>query len=398
MRKINYFYNLFTFTISLFLIRLLIRFTSTKKTGSNAGVVFLESFPIENAGYQYRAKLWSDIISQNERSEVFTTIEDRNTWNDIFQNSLHAYLRKSMWIRYRQIKRTRQFRRVIVRRELLQFNDYGNLFMEKFLLKIHPDAILDFDDNLAASKQEPRTIESTYGRFVSEHGSKFTESLHLYQHFITGSDFLKVFLQSKRPDLSSDHVICIPTCVDYTPQSPIKKYNDFEGPVRIGWIGNDGNQYLLNSIIEDLNRLHEKHPVKLVVISKTPYKHAESQFPIENISWSMETQIQSMLSLDIGVMPVDNTAAGRGKAGFKLIQYMGLGIVSIASNVTVNGEIVRDNHNGFLVPPGESWLPVFLNILEQKDRFDEIGKFARNYILDNYSFIANSEKYKNFIT
>ncbi|MCB1023434.1 MAG: hypothetical protein KDB79_03535, partial [Acidobacteria bacterium] len=85
-----------------------------------------------------------------------------------------------------QVWSSRDYNTVIVRRELLQYNDYGNLFLERLLLKIHPNVILDFDDDISAAKKEPRKITSLFGRLMLENGSKFTDSLKLYKKFIVG--------------------------------------------------------------------------------------------------------------------------------------------------------------------------------------------------------------------
>ena len=48
-------------------------------------------------------------------------------------------------------------------------------------------------------------------------------------------------------------------------------------------------------------------------------------------------------------MPLENTYIGKGKCGFKLIQYMGLGIVSVASAITSNKEQRSEAPAGHLV-------------------------------------------------
>ena len=68
---------------------------------------------------------------------------------------------------------------VVVRRELLQFNDYGDLFLERLLLALNRNVVLDFDDDIGAAKREPRPL-STFGRLLRENPTKFGDSLRLY--------------------------------------------------------------------------------------------------------------------------------------------------------------------------------------------------------------------------
>jgi hypothetical protein len=75
---------------------------------------------------------------------------------------------------------------VVVRRELLLYNDYGNLFLDRLLLALNPRIVLDFDDDISAAKREPRQLTAV-GRLLRENPTKFGDSLRLYSSFIAGS-------------------------------------------------------------------------------------------------------------------------------------------------------------------------------------------------------------------
>ncbi len=137
---VTYFYRFLTFILPIFI----------SKKSAKDGILFLENFPIENAGYQYRAKKWVDIFNnENLNAEVVTLFEDKNDFEQQFKNDdVTLFFIKSIRKRFKQCLYARKFHAVVVRRELLMFNDYGNLFMDKFLLKIHQNVILDFDDFL----------------------------------------------------------------------------------------------------------------------------------------------------------------------------------------------------------------------------------------------------------
>ncbi len=94
-------------------------------------VLYLENFPIENAGYQYRAGKWANILKQNHfQAEVKTLFENKEIFDAYFrENKLIKFFIKTMWIRFFQCLYALKFETVIVRRELLLYNDYGNLFM-----------------------------------------------------------------------------------------------------------------------------------------------------------------------------------------------------------------------------------------------------------------------------
>lgn len=371
-------------------------FIPTKQRNKN--VIFIENFPIENAGYQYRAYKWKKLLERKGmQSEVVTQFESKQDFDNQFPNMPLFYI-KTMRKRFRQCLYARKFHTVIVRRELLQFNDYGHLFMEKFLLKIHPNVILDFDDDIAAAKRQPRPITNIYGKLLGEDGNKFNNSLRLYKRFIVGSEYLKQRVLEENKQINEDDVCVIPTCVDYDNYAP-KVYEESNHEIVLGWIGGNHNLHYLDMIIEPLNQLSKEYNIKLTIVSGKAYMNDKAEFIIDNRQWSMATEKDLIRSFDIGLMPIENNAVGKGKCGFKLLQYMGLGVVSIATDVTVNGKIIEDGVNGFLVKSDNSnWEEVLKKVLSLQHQYAEISKNATMTVKNKYSFNANIQKYIEWVS
>ena len=392
------FYNIYLF-FALYFYRILAWICGVfmRKRNAGEGVLFLENFPVENAGYQYRAWKWKTEFEKNGlRCEVWTIFPDKNVFEAQFRNMPLLYIR-AMRKRFRQCICARKFKAVIVRRELLQFNDYGNLFMEKFLLKIHPNVMLDFDDDISASKREPRTITSIYGKLLGENGNKFNDSLRLFRRFVVGSNYLKKKVLSENKSVDDKSVLVVPTCVDYD-EYPAKVYDDCATGIVLGWIGGNHNLHYLDMIVEPLTRLTTDYKFKLVVVAGRDYGNTEAKFKIENQKWSLDSEKDLIRSFDVGLMPIEDNIVGRGKCGFKLLQYMGLVVVGVATNVTVNGEIIEDGKNGFLVKPDNSnWYDVLKKVLSLQANLSEIGKNARLTVEDRYSFSANVGRYMEFV-
>ena len=60
---VTYFYRFLTFILPIFI----------RKKNAQDGILFLENFPVENAGYQYRAKKWADLLNKDSfNCEVLT--------------------------------------------------------------------------------------------------------------------------------------------------------------------------------------------------------------------------------------------------------------------------------------------------------------------------------------
>ncbi len=197
--------------------------------------------------------------------------------------------------------------------------------------------------------------------------------------------------RSKNTD--AKNIIVIPTCVERQTRM-LKKY-DNNSIIRIVWMGGDGNQYYLNNIVEDFNVVNERYKIELLVISGKEYHHSKAQFPILNIKWDLSHQYQNLLTADIGIMPLEDTDVDKGKCGFKLLQYMSVGLVSIADPITVNKEILSDEENGFV--NASSWAETLIKTIEMKDKWIFISDNALVTIQNRYSFEANTNQLISFL-
>ncbi len=395
IKKILFIFEFLAFFVFVRLSTLLIK---ANKIASNPNsILYLENFPIENAGYQNRAKKWVDLLHNNDFSCVVLTILESKTDfdNAVKKETFSKFLLRSIKIRYKQCLYAREFETVIVRRELLFQNDYGNLFMEKFLLKIHPNVILDFDDDISAAKKQPKRITNIYGKLLLEDGNKFNNTLRLYKRFIVASDYLKQKVLAENPNILEENILVIPTCVDYN-QYQIKKYPQKIEQIVFGWIGGDHNYFLLDSLLPVLNKLAKDYDFKLIVIGGKKYE-PNVNFEIEFITWTLATEVENLYKIDIGLMPLNDDARSRGKGGFKLIQYMGLGIVSVASAITINREIISHNYDSFLYDNEQELIAILEAILANKILLSKVGYRARQKIEHNYTFKSVQESYINFI-
>ncbi len=360
-------------------------------------IFYLEVFAPESAGNRHRTKKWVEILNANnfkaKSAYVFEYREYLQLTSD--QSSMPFFMMGFMWIRFWQLFRTAFFDVIIVRRELLMFNDYGNHFFEKLLSSIHSVRILDFDDDISAAKREPRLI-STYGKLLLEHPTKFSDSFKYYTHFFPGTNYLKELLKQSYPQAKDENILVLPTCVDYDLVSK-KDYSVIQDEIIIGWVGARNNLSNLYIVVNSLNWLSSKYKFRLLIVCDVPFV-TPAYFPIDFIRWSEKNETENILRMDIGIMPLENTIEQKGKSAFKLIQYMGLGIVSMATALTVNTEIIEDGVNGFLVPVEADWIPYFEKVFQSRNEFTIIGKKAKDKITNSCSFNSNKLKLISFLS
>jgi hypothetical protein len=129
-------------------------------------ILFLESLTYDGAGYTYRVHQWQKLLSESGLIvESLCVVPDAKTFfKESDTKNLPKFLLKNIRIRIQQIIYARQFKTVVVRRNLVIYNQYGNHFMEKLLRAAHGNCILDFDDDLGA--QEPINSTSLFHKIM----------------------------------------------------------------------------------------------------------------------------------------------------------------------------------------------------------------------------------------
>ncbi len=118
-----------------------------------------------------------------------------------------------------------------------------------------------------------------------------------------------------------------------------------------------------------------------------------SGVPIECKDWSLDSEIQDLQSFDIGVMPLFNDDMAKGKCAFKIIQYMAVGIPTVASRFGMNKGVIEDGKDGFLVTEISEWIERLSLLINDKGLRENMGRNARQKAEKIYSVQANKDKF-----
>jgi glycosyltransferase involved in cell wall biosynthesis len=92
-------------------------------------------------------------------------------------------------------------------------------------------------------------------------------------------------------------------------------------------------------------------------------------------------------------MPLKDDAWSEGKCGFKIIQYLALGIPAVASPVGVNKKIVDHGINGYLCRTDDEWVQYLSELLQDAEKRKAFGKNGRQKIEQAYSVQANANNF-----
>lgn len=216
------------------------------------------------------------------------------------------------------------------------------------------------------------------GRYFSSRKRMFDRIIRHAAAVIVGNDNLAQYVGDR-----TKRLIVLATSVPVETM-PVREHRE-SWPVRIGWIGVPSNLFhlqLLARVFRDLvSRFNDQ--IRLVIVSN---KDAGG-LPIgtEFVKWSLETESSSVLSFDIGIMPLTDDVFSRGKCSFKAIYCMAHGLPVVVSPVGMNSQLVQNGVNGFLADSDAEWMQTLCALIESAELRTQLGAAARSTIERDYS-------------
>ena len=111
------------------------------------------------------------------------------------------------------------------------------------------------------------------------------------------------------------------------------------------------------------------------------------------VPWSLEREAQEIGASHVGLMPLPDDEATRGKCGLKALQCMATGRPVVVSPVGVNTEIVDHGRNGFLAADSDEYVAALLRLARSPDLRSTMGAAARRTVEERYSAQVSADKF-----
>jgi glycosyltransferase involved in cell wall biosynthesis len=199
---------------------------------------------------------------------------------------------------------------------------------------------------------------------------------------IPGNEYLRQFAEQY-----TKSVFLAPTAVNVEKYSPPKHSRDSR-LVTIGWIGSEPNIKHLSLVSKAVQEVvNENNKVRFLVVCNVDQKPEmfRNHQRIEFKKWNAHEEVSDLRSFDIGIMPLTDDLFSKGKCGFKLLQYMAVGIPVVASPVGVNSEIVVHEANGFLAKNSAEWKQYLNELCLDRSLRIQMGEMGRKSVVEKYS-------------
>ena len=242
----------------------------------------------------------------------------------------------------------------------------------------HTPTVFDFDDAIHLGP---------HGTPSPSRERTFRQAVDSASHVIAGNGFLADAAQA--PWKTS----VIPTVVDTTRYEPAPTRDGRE--LVIGWMGTASNFPYLREVIPSVLRAIDLLPrARLRIVSNGVLPEYLGDSRVEQWRWREDQELMALQSFDVGLMPLPDTDQTRGKCGFKMLQYMSVGVPILASAVGANVPLFEGSGAGQLVAPGGDWTQPLLDLaaLSPSARAD-VGRSGRAHVEAKYSVAAVVDRY-----
>lgn len=350
-----------------------------------AHILFLVPYPMRHAPSQrFRVELFLPELDKAGITYKIQSFLDEQTWDVLYKGG--GFIPKAWGVIKGFARRWKMvlsglpgYDFVFIHREAAPL---GPPVFEWIISKIFRKKIIyDFDDAIwiPNTSKENKLVSWIKAFWKIKYICKWADKV------VGGNDYLCEYALS-----FNKKVIKIPTCVD-TANRHNRLKDQHTGKIKVGWTGSHSTMKFLNQLIPVLRELQTRYDFEFVVISNKPPAFELSS--LRFIPWNEGTEVEDLLQLNIGVMPLEKDPWCEGKCGFKLIQYLSVGIPAIASPIGVNQAIIEDGKNGFLCETKEEWDRALSFLIEQTDKRTKMGELGRSKIENEYSISSQSVKY-----
>jgi L-malate glycosyltransferase len=342
------------------------------------------------AGQRLKYEQYISDWEQNGYAVTISPFMKMPMWDIVHKKGF--FLRKIFYtiegycIRIKDFFRLRKFDLIYIH---MYVTPIGTSFFERIYRAMASEIIFDLEDNrfLGANNEKFNLAQL----FRSTEKTKYL--VQRSDHVITSSPALNDFCLGYNAQKQCTY---ISSSIDTDKFTPNNSYSNNKKIV-IGWTGTFSSRQYLDLLRPVFIKLKEKRDFKLVVIGNFDYSFPEMD--IEVIQWSLQTEVDDMQKIDIGVYPLPMDEWSMGKSGLKAIQYMSFGLPCVSTNISTVKQFINNDENGFLVSSDDEWVQTLIKLIDDADLRRRIGvnarktalqKFSRDVIKKEYLAVLNS--------
>lgn len=263
---------------------------------------------------------------------------------------------------------------------------FGPPFFESLYARLSKRLVYDIDDLVFIR------YKSRYNKMITlfKGRNKPIFLMKKADHVITCTPYLDQFVKQFNEGTTD-----ISSTVDTDRYKARKDYSIQGQKLVLGWSGSVSTSKYLHLLDKVLLRLKEKIDFKLLVMGD--HSFSIPGIETEAVAWSTDIELSTIEQFDIGLYPLPDEKWIYGKSGLKAIQYMGMGIPTVATAIGSNFRVMENGLSGFLVNTEDEWVETICMLAKDKDLRQFIGENARKRVEQRFSIEANKFTYLDIL-
>lgn len=248
------------------------------------------------------------------------------------------------------------------------------------------DLMVDVDDAIWIGSGG---LETPASRRV---GSRLRHAARRARWVVVGSQYLADELEREVPGVALQVI---------RPALPVAEYEQARlgvtrsVPPAIVWIGSAGNlSDLEGEFLRGVEPLICEGLASLSVISDHEGSVTDLLgIPVNQYPWSAEAEAELLAAATIGVMPLRDDPRSRGRCGFKAVQYMAAGVVTVASPVGASLELITEERTGMLALGADKWEGTLRRLLADASLRASLVNGARENVLPEHDLDGAAQRW-----
>lgn len=353
-------------------------------------ILFLFPYPAGTAASQrFRFEQYLDLLEEADFEYDRQSFIDEETWAILYKPGNYLFkiwgIVKGFLRRFWRLGFLGRYDYVFIHREA---SPIGPPIFEWLLAKFFRKKIIfDFDDAIWLPNTSASNALVAKLKF---HGK--TQSICRWAYKVSaGNAYLQHYAQQVNPQ-----AVINPTTIDTEHWHKTLRDQSQDDKLVIGWTGTHSTMKYLQVLVPILQDLSKDYAFEFLVISNQA--PAFDLPELVYLPWNKDREIEDLLSMHMGVMPLSDDPWAQGKCAFKALQYMALGIPPLISPVGLNKEIIKPGINGFLCAEPVDWKKYIRQLLEDPTLRSEIGKQGRKTVVEQFSVLSNQQNFLNLFS
>lgn len=337
-------------------------YTPPDRTGDELRMGYYKSF-FEQDGYVF------DSFYISKMSE-FTAEYENGTWTERY-----FYFIKVFYRRFLQFQKLKDYDVVWLKRGFIPYYPLKVGFFERCIKRMGVRLVIDTCDG-GDYQLNPPLVEDTFA---------------LADRITVGYLSLKRFYDAKYKNVS--HIEWAIPSEKYK----VKKDYKFNGLPVIGWMGSPYNFEFVKDIEVQLQKVANSFKFKFVYICRGPQNIAIPNAEIEFHKFG-DDYFDLLGSFDIGISPFTRVDfSTEGKIAMKHQEFLLMGTPQVCSNIAISDFAVH-GEDCLIAKSVDDWHGLLINLLENEDLRERIGKKSRELFLKHYTYESEYPKLKKALT